>query len=136
MVLLKFFKNPEIMIHIQFSLYLNHIQTCIFLYFVLQKQYLCVCICSYHHVLLRVNVLFVLLPFSSCACSPPYEETALLKRFTSFFISSRNQSVSNYFLLFRAFRGGKPAGKGFVFPSQVLTQDMLLLLRNGKCNLK
>lgn len=49
MVLLKFFKNPEIMIQIQFSLYLNHIQICIFLYFVLQKQYLCVCICSYHY---------------------------------------------------------------------------------------
>lgn len=67
-------------------------------------------------MLLRVNVLFVLLPFSSCACSPPYEETALLKRLTSFFTSSRNQSVSNCFLLFRAFRGGGTSWKGLCLP--------------------
>lgn len=89
-------------------------------------------------VLLWVDVLFVPLPWSSCSQSPPYEETAPPKRLTLSFTHPEFRVSRTAVFCSELSEGLMSAGKGFLIPSQVLTQEMLSAVtrRNGKCYLK
>lgn len=78
-------------------------------------------------VLLRVNVLFVLFPLSGCAFSSPYEERALL----IFHLIQKSVSQIAIFCS-KLSEVGMPTGKGFVFTSQALTQNILFFTEQWK----